>query len=165
MLVSIAIFSVVLTVTLGSIVTIADSNRKARSLMSVMNNLNAAVDSMTRSIKTGTNLTETTRNGNPCVQLEQVNYKTPETFDRETVWYCRSAAGEITRETDSSPLAALTSPDVNIEFLDFEVFGDSVGDQPKAFIRMEGEVQVSPRVSSSFSIQTSVSQRQLNIGS
>ncbi len=166
MLVSIALFSVVLTVTLGTIVTIADSNKKARSLMSVMGNLNFAVDGITRSIKTGYGVG--TSNGSSCVSTSQINYSTPsDLFDTETVEYCwvvTNGVGTIMKTVGGTSLP-LTSPDVDIDYLEFSEFGTAAGDQPRIVIKMEGTVQVSPRVSSNFTIQTTVSQRTLNVGS
>jgi prepilin-type N-terminal cleavage/methylation domain-containing protein len=167
MLVSVALFSVVLTVTLGSILTIADANRKARSLMSVMNNLNFAVDAITRSVKTGTNLSTP---GN-CVEVDQINYDAsdPISAARVPVRYCLATSGDrgmITKQVGSGAALELTSPDVDIDYLDFSVFGNVPGEQqPRVAINMQGTVRVSTRVSSSFSIQTTVSQRQLNLGS
>ena len=164
MLVSVALFSVVLTVTLGSILTIADANKKARSLMSVMSNLNFAVDSITRSIKTGTNTS--VYNAFHCVETRQVDYNgdSGASDGREEVAYCfDEARGVITRAIGGEDPVDLTAPDVDIDYLTFNAFGTATGDQPRVLIKMEGTVQVSPRVSSNFSIQTTVSQRQLNL--
>jgi prepilin-type N-terminal cleavage/methylation domain-containing protein len=53
MMVSVAIFSVVMVIALGALLAISTSDRKAESLKAVINNLNFAVDSMSRSIRTG----------------------------------------------------------------------------------------------------------------
>lgn len=167
MLVSIGIFSVVLTVTLGAIVTIADSNKKARSLMSVMGNLNFAVDGITRSAKTGTGMSVSA--SGDCMSTDQVDYDAADPLDpdsRQLVTYCWRMTGEqgrITKQVEGGAELALTSPDVDIDYLEFEQFGIVSGDQPRLLIKMEGTVRVSQRVSSNFTIQTSVSQRQLNI--
>ncbi len=166
MMVSVALFSVVLTVTLGSILTIADANKKARSLMSVMANLNFAVDAITRSVKTGTDLS----GGGDCVSTDQVNYESsdPGGSARQQVTYCWvvdsiTGKGSITKQVGTGSELPLTSPDVDIDYMNFGVFGLPVGQQPRVVINMEGTVTVSPRVSSNFTIQTTVSQRQLNI--
>lgn len=165
MLVSVGLFSVVLTVTLGSILTIADANKKARSLMSVMGNLNFAVDAITRSVKTGSDLDD---NGN-CISTDQVDYEAadPGSSARPRVTYCwvvdADDNGSITKQVGSGVSLPLTSPDVDIDYMNFGVFGTAPGDQPRVAINMEGTVTISPRVSSSFTIQTTVSQRQLNI--
>lgn len=158
MLVSVALFTVVLTVTLGAILTIVDANRKARSLMSVMGNLNFAVDAVTRSVKTGTGVVTT--NGGNCVETSQVDYDEGGVPVTELVEYCFGLVDGRGVLTKNGSL--LTSEDVDIDYLNFTEAGTVRGQQPKIGIRMEGTVRVSPRVSSSFVIQTSVSQRQLN---
>ena len=55
MLVSVAIFSVVMVIALGALLSISVSDRKAESLKSVINNLNFSLDSMSRALRTGTN--------------------------------------------------------------------------------------------------------------
>lgn len=168
LLVSIALFSVVLTATLGSIMTIVDSNRKARSLMSVTNNLNFAVDAMVRSFKTGVAsalfITSNTAN-KKCFETEEINYASSADFDIRFVEYCWKNVGDIgkitkQRQGDSSAVD-LTASDVDIDYADF--VDTSFGDQPMLMIVLRGTVRVSPKISSEFSIQTSVSQRKLNI--
>jgi prepilin-type N-terminal cleavage/methylation domain-containing protein len=166
LLVSIALFSVVLTVTLGSIMTIADSNKKARSLMSVTNNLNFAVDSMVRSFKTG----NVPNNGfvlgfnDECFQTVEVEYDLVGTGGTRNVDYCfdedENGRGQIIKTVNGDSIE-LTSPDVDIEYLKFT--DNSFGNQPLLKIVMEGNVKVSEKINSSFSIQTSISQRRLEI--
>lgn len=55
LMVSVAIFTIVMVIALGSLLAISASERKAETLKSVMNNLNFALDSMSRAIRTGAN--------------------------------------------------------------------------------------------------------------
>jgi prepilin-type N-terminal cleavage/methylation domain-containing protein len=170
LLVSIALFSIVLTVSLGTIITIADSNKKARSLMSVMNNLNFAVDSITRSFKTG-EIDGDPVNGD-CLTTDEIDYADVGFpgggFETRRVEYCwvednETEQGSITKKVDNGDPVALTSPDVDIDFLEFKSSGYQQGSQPMVNIILEGTVKVSESIRSKFSIQTAVSQRQLNI--
>lgn len=52
-MVSVAIFSVVMVIALGALLSISAADRKAETLGSVMSNLNFALESMTRTIRTG----------------------------------------------------------------------------------------------------------------
>ncbi len=52
-MVSVTLFAMVMTLSLGAILSIIDGNKKAQAINSVANNLNFAVDSMVRDIKTG----------------------------------------------------------------------------------------------------------------
>lgn len=172
MLVSIALFSVVLTVTIGAILTIADSNKKARSLMSVTNNLNFAIDSMTRSIKSGQmNNNSVSGNGSDaeCLETEQINYSEIASgdtadFTRETVRYCYNSTDKtITQQIGATgDVVPIVSDDVTVDYLDFELIPMD-GNQYRVLILVGGTVKVSEKISSEFSIQTTVAQRQLNI--
>jgi len=53
LIVAVSIFGVVMVVSVGALVLALDANRKTQSLKSVLNNLNIALDSMTRTIATG----------------------------------------------------------------------------------------------------------------
>jgi prepilin-type N-terminal cleavage/methylation domain-containing protein len=55
MLVSIALFAIVMVVCVGALLSLVGANKKAQALESVMNNLNISLDDMARSIREGTN--------------------------------------------------------------------------------------------------------------
>jgi prepilin-type N-terminal cleavage/methylation domain-containing protein len=160
LLVSIGLFSVVLTIALSSILSIADANKKARSLMSVTNNLNFALDSITRSFKSGTISGNPVSQNGKCLTTQEIDY-TQIDFAQRTVKYCLVETGGVGTITKND--VALTSPDVDVDFLQFKVDAYAAGTQPVANIMIEGTVKVSETVRSSFSLQTSVSQRLLNI--
>ncbi len=52
-LVSLALFSTVMLVGVGALLTVIDANAKAQATQSVMNNLNIAIDGMMRSVRMG----------------------------------------------------------------------------------------------------------------
>lgn len=53
LIVALFIFAIVMTISIGSLVTTLDANKKSQSLKSVLNNLEVALDTMTRSIAVG----------------------------------------------------------------------------------------------------------------
>src|SRR3990167_9012172 len=55
LMVAISIFIVVMTISMGSILNVFDANRKSRSLKTVLNNLNLAVESMSKEMRFGKN--------------------------------------------------------------------------------------------------------------
>ena len=55
MLVSLALFAVVVTMSVGSLLILIDANGKAQSTQLVVTNLSFALDSMTREMRTGFN--------------------------------------------------------------------------------------------------------------
>ncbi len=52
-IVSVAIFTVVMTVTMGALLTLNDSSREAQALRTVIDNLNFSLEDMNRKIRTG----------------------------------------------------------------------------------------------------------------
>ena len=54
MLVSLSLFTVVLTMSVGTLLVLIDANARAQNMQLVMSNLSFALDSMTREIRTGT---------------------------------------------------------------------------------------------------------------
>jgi prepilin-type N-terminal cleavage/methylation domain-containing protein len=53
LMVSLTIFSIVMTLSVGTLLVLIDANAKAQALSSSMTNLSFAIDSMTRNIRTG----------------------------------------------------------------------------------------------------------------
>ena len=53
LMVSISIFSVVMIIVIGALISLNDANKKAQALRAVVDNLNFAIEDMTRNIKTG----------------------------------------------------------------------------------------------------------------
>ncbi len=53
-MVSIAIFSIVMVIVIGALLMLNDANKKAQALRAVVDNLNFAIEDITRNLKTGT---------------------------------------------------------------------------------------------------------------
>lgn len=53
LMVSLSIFSIVMTIAIGTLLVMVDANGKAQALSSAMTNISFALDSMTRTIRTG----------------------------------------------------------------------------------------------------------------
>lgn len=166
MLVSVGIFSIVLLIALGAILTVLDSNKKAQTLTSVMNNLNFTLESITRSVKTG--VEPTTAGGILTVQGIDLSAGT---FDREEIRFKRIESdekGSIGRckGVSCTDFVSITAPEVNVKtFIVIPNDGYDTNDtiQPRTMIYVEGEVVLNERIKSDFRIQTSISQRRLDV--
>ncbi len=179
MMVSVAIFAIVMTIALGALLSMAESDRKAQSFKSVINNINFAMDSMSRSIRTGqvyhcdTSQTPITSVRDcsataassfafrPAESSNTTVYKL-ETSNATLCGQPSSLVGCIVRSTDGGiNYSAVTSSEVYIDTLNFYVTGSTVGDniQPKVTILISGEVTVTATQKSKFNLQTSVTQR------
>jgi prepilin-type N-terminal cleavage/methylation domain-containing protein len=172
-LISVTIFAIVMTIAVGALVTIVDSNRKSQSMQLAVNNVNAAVDHMSWQIRGGSNyycLDESgnTVNAENCTSTNQqpaIGF----TARDDSVYTYRLVNGRIQRTIDngfgSEEVADITSTSdlVTINRLSFSLFGDDAsGTQPGVTIVVQGEAGVEGDTVSELSIQTSVSER-LNV--
>ncbi len=183
MLVAVAIFAVVMTMALGALLAMAESDRRAQTLKSVVNNLNFVLDSMSRSIRTGqsyhcdTTVTPiTTTRDCAATSANSFAYLPSGVASNRTIYRLETTGGAnaalcgqplarvgcILRSTDGgTTYSAVTSSEVYITTLHFNVLGSTSGDffQPKLTIRLAGEVTTSATQKSVFNLQTSITQR------
>ncbi len=165
MLVSVALFTIVLTIAIGAILTIIDANRKSQTLTLVMNNLNFAMESMTRSIKTA----NPSNTGDDRIRVDGGNTKLTLTDQegRRIIYEFDEDAEKITKEVDSGTEVPIVSDDVVIEdakfYLSSSYESSGYNKQPRIHILIYGYVQITEKTRSDFSIQTTISPRQLNI--
>jgi prepilin-type N-terminal cleavage/methylation domain-containing protein len=179
MLVSIAIFSIVMVVALGALLSMSVATRKAEAINSAVNNLSASIESMSRSIRTGAiyhcGSSGSQGNTQDCVAAPQP-YFTYIGYDGRQVTYCLSNPGATTcntsttcsagtcsvlRSINNGAFSALTAPEVRVTNFGFYVTGSTEGDtvQPKVVLFISGTVSVTATQNSNFTIQTAVAQR------
>jgi prepilin-type N-terminal cleavage/methylation domain-containing protein len=176
LMVSVSVFVVIMVISMGSILSIFDANRKSQSLRTVMDNLNFTLEAMTRTIRFGTNyhcdvtiISPPINSPRDCVNgASSIVVKA---FDGSQVIYKLKTDGNgvvrIVRSNSNISSGAdyyVTSSDVTITSLAFRVIGSlpySSGDliQPQVIITVNGNAGVKATVKSSFSLQTTVSQR------
>ncbi len=183
-LVSVALFSIVMVMALGSLLSMSVAIRKAEGINAAVNNLGAAIDSVSRALRTGTRYhcgqTGTLTNPQDCMASPQ-SYLTFKAFGGTQVTYCLSGQGsnvcnvnssvltctggsgtcQVLRQIGAGAFTPMTSPEVNITYLAFYVEGSPLNDnlQPKVTTVVAGSVQVTASQSSNFNIQTAVTQR------
>lgn len=180
MLVSVALFATVMLISMGALLTLVDAARKARSLESVMNNLNISLDGMVRSIRQGTeyhcgsaavptNLADAACPGGNPANFAIVSFApynaTPVTLAQR--WAYKFETGRIYKSSNGGAMyEAITAPEVIITDMKFYIAGTSRGDvmQPKVVIVIKGRVgEATARSSSTFYIQATAVQRVLDI--
>jgi len=186
MLVSIGLFSLVMLLATGAFIKFMALEKVARYTNDVTNNLTFAVDSMARSIRTGTNYscggTAGVVNCWDDGQFGQDSFSFTDDQGR-TITYVRRGDGAIGRCThsDSSTCldsltdsVALTDKRISIESLNFFVRGiGPAGDeqptatkntQPQVLISIRGEMRPEPdKPPIRFTIQTLATQRLLEL--
>lgn len=168
LMVSVALFSVVLVLSVSTLLVLIDANRKAQSLKSVINNLNFGVDSITRTLRTGHTFycdddvsdmpegAQACANGAAGITL---------TADTGALVGYRLAGTTIERRIvdggDDTDWIALTAPEVEISEFRFYVTGAAEDDgvQPTITLAVRGAAGVNLEADTSFNIQTTVTQR------
>lgn len=186
LMVSITIFSIVMLISVGALLSIIDANRKAQSLKSVMNNLNFALENMSRNIRVGTNYHCKPYDGviPPSVPSNITTTSDCSGADGGVLFAYESSKGDrnnvndqivyrlngthIERSLDSGgTFTAITAPEVNISNFRFYVVGSSPltsGDtiQPRVIMTIQGFAGVGSN-QTQFNVQASVSQRLIDI--
>lgn len=169
-MVALSVFVVILTVMMGSIVSIVDSNQKSRSKTSSLDSLNFTLEAMSRAIRFGTNY-HCGSSGNLYNPLDCSSPSSSFSFrsaDGNLVTYFLSS-NIIYRSINNGTSYALTptNGDVIIQNLDFRVFGSyAYGTdylQPQVIINVSGYSGSKSSTRSNFNLQTTVSQRVLDI--
>jgi prepilin-type N-terminal cleavage/methylation domain-containing protein len=178
-LVAVGIFGMVMMVGVAALLSLVNASRKAQAIKSVMNNLNFALDNMTRNIAVGTtyhcqtnsvpdlNLTSTQDclNGGVLLAFEPRNGDINNSADQ--VIY-RILGSKIERSTDGGTnFIAITASEVNIQDLKFYVRGTTIGladgSQPKVLITIKGIAGSTAKTETPFNLEAMVSQRLLDI--
>lgn len=185
-MVAVSIFSLVMVVALGAILAIVNANKKAQALHNVINNLNLAIETMTRDLRTGF---EYTCSSDTCSASgdSSITFKSSQTariqgiYDDQDVsnfpevtYYLgepltneADPPGYIYKQVENETPIQLTSDGVDIDSLKFFVkgekslFNNNDTTQPQIFMIISGKVSAYDNVTK-FNIQTLVSQRLLD---
>lgn len=178
-MVATSIFMVIMLVALGALISSSNTAKQAQALRLAMDNINFAMESMTRSLRMGTNyacITSTTfslpmpststsdcpigGSGGVAVAFTPALHD-PLAIDTAYVVADRNNGSNTSSLQRCDPKCVdLVSPDVNIKKLTFYVTGSNLADtiQPSVYILIKGTVTVKG-TENSFAIQTMASQR------
>lgn len=159
-LVSVAIFTVVMLVALGALLSILGANKKAQALKTAINNMNFAMESMTRTIRTGFDYSCDAAPETECAGGSGSTDMYLTNSDNLPVVF-RLNNNRIERQVNGAAFVPLTSPDITIGNLQFFVDGVVEDDeiQPRVLILLTGTAGVSATASTTFTMQTLVTQR------
>jgi prepilin-type N-terminal cleavage/methylation domain-containing protein len=163
-MVSLAIFAIVVVVATGALLTTIDATKKAQATQTVLTNLNLALEGMTREIRTGSEYVISDYGGITGSKLsfkDKSNVDVVYTFIQKSGninGYIRKQKTGITPPIDEQ----ITAPEVDVKSLKFTLIGGASGTQPRVFITLQGVAGTNPKYRTTFEIQTTVSQRKLN---
>ncbi len=166
LMVSLTLFIIVIMAAISSLYTVNNAARKVEAMRSVLDNLSFAMESMSRTIRTGTNI--------GCYATPGVDCAYPSSGGdyRVTVDATLGEAEGVTRtiqyvlsngtiqKWSNGTQVALTAPAINVTDLKFYVEGATAGDglQPKVIIFVQGTATAGNDIAP-FAIQTQVSVR------
>jgi len=180
LMVSMTLFIVVSLISVGALLSIVSADKKAQSLKSVVNNLNFAIESVSKSVRVGSSY--------HCRDIVGANVPAPSALDsprdcssggnliayeasggdrddpNDNVVYWQEG-DQIMRSIDGgASFVGLTAPEVVITGLRFHVLNTSTSDslQPRVVIIIRGTVDLGQKATTKFNIQTSVSQREID---
>lgn len=169
MIVAVGLFTAVMLVATTSLLTILDANRKSQSLSAVMNNLNFALEGMSRNIRVGS----TYHCGSSGALTVPQNCSAGDSFlafepfggsagnPNDQVVY-RLNGTQLEESVDGgATFIGLTAPEVvltNVKFFtDGALKNDNI--QARVLILVEGYAGKTDRTKTSFTIQTLATQR------
>ncbi len=153
MLVSIAIFMVIIVMGTTAVLGIINADKKSQSSTLVISNLSLAVEAMSKSIRVGTGFTSPAAKAiefTPSSGEGKVEYS----FDEDN-----HAINRTTIDKNGvSYTAAITAPEVYIEDVRFRINDDS-GIQPSVLMLIKGHSGVKEGTVTTFYLQSMISQR------
>ncbi len=188
-IVSTAIFTIVVTIAIGALTSLNKTSREARALRIIMDNANSAMDSMSRTIRMGVRFdgacdascvcagsaTSTVRDtspalidsanpksrGNTCLKFYGPNSSASLT---DTRYRFSSSTKSVERSQDGGvTYQTMTAPEVEVSDMRFFVVGSGLDqNQPIITMIMTGVAKSSNQVRD-FAIQTSISPRTPNL--
>jgi len=182
-MISIGLFSVIMVVGITAILSVNNTYRKTRTMRSAIDNLSFIMEDMTRNIRLGSRYRcLTTRpSGTPTTEIEQPKdgagclgiafepfWDQPTDDPGDQVIYFIEDQSIFKSMDGGENFEPMNSIDVKIyqNTSGFNVYASSPdsNDQPSVLIILGGEVEVGANVTT-FDLQTTVSQRLLNISS
>ncbi len=181
MIVAVGLFSVVMLVCVGALLSLVNANRKAQALQSVMNNLNIALDGIVRDARMGTEYNGSSgcsgnndSSPNDCTgggtSFSFLPYCSTPPCDPNPWVYSfgkdSNGIGRIYKSEDGQTPVPITAPEVSIEDMEFYVVGTTPGDttQPKVVIVIKGTAGASAGSGqTTFHIQATAVQRALDL--
>jgi prepilin-type N-terminal cleavage/methylation domain-containing protein len=179
-LVSLSIFTVVMTISVGVLMVLIDANARAQNTQTVMTNISFALDSITREIRTGSDYYcgNSTSGSFPTSGVSTANCATGGaalSFNEGGTSLTADASsrrigvrhnnGTIERRLGDGEWAPITSPEIEITSLKFYVTGATRTDNesPTVTIYVEGVAGVEDGSESTFHMETTVVQQLLDI--
>jgi type II secretory pathway pseudopilin PulG len=170
LIVAVGIFALLMVLSVGALLAIVAANKNAQGIKSAVDNLNFSLETMARSIRTGSNY-----DCNPSTSLPDdcdidhpsgaLSFTDQKGLIITYRWDISGGVGhrKIIRDYNGS-INDMTAPEVDIDRLNFYVNGAAAGDsvQPNVLILVGGKVNYKGSRSTRFDVETFAVQRFFN---
>lgn len=169
LVVAVGLFALVMTLASGAYLLMIDLNRQSQGIATGVNSLSFALETMTRSIRTGSSYSCGAFGGDCAGGEESFTFKD---MNGANITYSRglqsvdSSVGAIVKTDTNNGAVTFTDPSIHISSLKFYVAGTTQGDdyQPYVTIIVSGTVSSGPRnAPQSFTIETGAAMRGIDL--
>jgi len=179
-MVAIAVFSIVMVMAMGALLNVIDSNNKARSIKTAINNISFALEGISKDVRMGTDYSCSDNSGTSldCSSGgSDISFKSSKTiggvenpyvyykFSGNQIWSC--VGGATSGVCPAASYSPLTSSEVTISATSSKFYVLGVADskaaagtrtQPRVIIVINGVAGYKERTKTTFDLQTSISQ-------
>lgn len=157
MIVAIAVFTVVMTVTAATYLNISDIQRKANAIRAINDNVSFAMEVMSREISRGNDFNLAIAGCSYSVPCGYFDFR--DRNDNQITYSLEN--NSIKRTSPGDPDLYLTSSDVVIDNMEFMIKGQELGDgwQPMVTIIINATAGEKLKIRTSFNLQTTITQR------
>lgn len=174
LLVALTLFIIVVMAAITSLYAVNNASRKVNAMRGVLDNLNFAMESMSRTIRTGSTLVcggGGAPNGNAVncpfpggTPQSAISLRSTLGREEDIEYRLNTSTNQLEKKiygVDGTDWMAMTSPEINVQVLSFYVNGATLADveQPSVMILMQGVATASTGDTTPFTIQTYISQR------
>lgn len=179
-MVATSIFMIIMLIAMGSLITTSDTSKKAQALRTAMDNVNFAMESMTRSLRMGTDYycvapgvsvplplaagfysdCPLGTRGGGAVVFTQATSSIPRNMAYTLMPRNDANGTSVLQSCDPNECLDLIASNIDVQKLTFFVNGSDVSDkiQPSVYIIMRGTITIKGEVTT-FALQTMTSQR------
>ena len=170
MMVAVALFSVVMVVSIGALLSLVDASKRAQGIQSSVNNLNVALDGMVRALRMGKNFHKVNDHKITFTPFGKPGETWTYYFAETTPTGSPEPRGSLYKIYNINGInnvgVLLTAPEVDIDSVRFDVTGQVSGDslQPRIMMTVRGKAGYDKaKTTTRFDIQASATQRLLDL--
>lgn len=157
LMVAVGVFSVAITASSGLFITSLRGQQRTYVVQNLADNARYAMEAMTKEMRMGSGFASATCDGNNCSFISHMMHR-----DGKNVKFSYDSAAKKINFDDGVSELPITSANIEVTGLDFEIIGGSATSHERIVIVMQARVASnSPYTSVDITLQTTVSPRAL----